>query len=589
MIKWNKQSFEKENIKKVEAQYKDYVVEKPEMVASQIKIDDNKSINLAGLQVTDTGFSGLLNPICKYAFAKMVNEMEKPIFFTSNSFSKYPGTCEITTDVDKTETVYDNACAIYNDKIVTISESYGTVSVACYAKDKPDTKKFIEALNHKMIKENQYRGKCLFFADSSVIFRDTPAVGWDDVVMAKKHKDEIKTNTVDFLTNPKFSSLGINTRGIILHGPPGTGKTMMVKSLFNSMKDTGITRVYATADTFTYADVVTQLFDFLKFTGKTILAFEDMDLISPERSDGSGRKVLGALLNSLDGIRKIADPLVVIGTTNDVSMLDRALANRPCRFDRKIEVPLPDPEQTKIFYSMLTKSEVNNDVVELSKGFSGAHIKEAVNTAKLLSIQTGLDISSCLKDACHIIRENFFPMTKEASGTLYKNENNGLKKEAQIALITPLLNNPIGAQYTIIPLLNFFKRPSEYGNKEATSLWKIWKDHDGKIENNKIAIDKEKYSEAIGALTQKSLIEGDANGTYALTDKGKKLLRSIILTTEVNTFEKNAQEPNEIDMATVQKKIHGSQGKKIKKASNQKSGIGKDWYFEAVKDINKKD
>jgi len=552
---------------------------------NHVSVGEDRFIDLSGLQSTDAGFSSLLNPICKYAFARLLDDMGKPLFFTSNNFSKYPGTCEIAIDVDKTETVVNDACVVYADKILTVGEQYGTVSVTCYAKDKKITKAFINDLNRKMKKENQYRGKCLFFSDESIIFRDTPTVEWDDVIMNSKNKNEIKINTVDFLTNQKFANLGINRRGLILFGPPGTGKTMMVKSLFAKMKNQDVTRIYATADTFTYPGVVTQLFDFLGFTGKTMLAFEDMDLISPERSDGSGRKVLGALLNNLDGIRKMADPLVVVGTTNDIGMIDNALANRPCRFDRKIEVPLPGKDQVKTFFNMLAGVDVTDEIIILSNGFSGAHIKEAVNTAKLIAAETGLDAKDCLKDACSIIKDNFFPMTREASTKMYKNEEEKMTKEAQIALITPMITNPLGQQFSLIPLLRFLRRPSEYTNKEATSLWKIWKDHDGAIDNNKIAIDEKKYSSDIRVLTEKSIMQSEDGGKYALTDKGKKLLRSIILTTEVNSFEKNASEPEEIDMEAVEHKIHGSSGKKMKKASSEskkKETIDKDWYFNAL-------
>jgi len=563
-----------------------YETNTKEASENHIPIEGGRFIDLAGLQSTSASFSNLLNPICKYAFARILDDLGTPLFFTSNNFSKYPGTCEISVDVDKTETVVNDACVVFQDKILTIAESYGTVSINCYAKSKKDTKSFISGLNKKMSKENQYRGKCLFFSEDNIIFRDTPTVAWDDVVMEAKNKNEIKINTVDFLTNKKFAELGINRRGLILYGPPGTGKTMMVKSLFNQMNDGSVTRIYATADTFTYPAVVTQLFDFLKFAGKTVLAFEDMDLISPERSDGSGRKVLGALLNNLDGIRKMEEPLVVIGTTNDITMIDKALANRPCRFDRKIEVPLPGEEQVKTFFSMLMGSSVTDEIISLSKGFSGAHIKEAVNTAKLLAAQTDLDTSSCLKDACTIIRENFFPMTKEATKTLYKNKEGNMKKEAQVALITPFITNPMG-DYNFIPLMQFFKKSPEFSNKEATSMWKIWKNHEGQIDNNKITINESKYSDAISTLTKKELMQGDGNGKYALTDKGKKLLRSIILTTEVNSFEKNASEPEEINMETVDKKIHGGTSKKVKKASIKNKKIEKDWYFNAVRDIQK--
>lgn len=593
-MKWIKNIPSKEEIKKISKEYGVNIIktsqfeQKVSETNSVAYENDEESFDFSGLQSTNVSYSGLLNPICKYAFSKIIESGKDPLFFTSKSFSRHPGTCEISTDVDKTDTAFNDACAIYEDKIVSISEEYGTVTVSCYSKNKKDTKLFINALNDKMKKDNQYRGKCLFFSDESVVFRDTPAIDWDDVILNSKSKNEIKINTIDFLLNTKLSNLGISRRGLILHGPPGTGKTMMVKSIFNKMANQGITRVYATADTFTYPGIVTNLFDFLKFTGKTILAFEDMDLISPERSDNSGRKVLGALLNNLDGIRKIDDPLVVIGTTNDISMLDSALSNRPCRFDRKIEVPLPEKDEIKEFYKIMIGSDVNDEIISLSSGFSGAHIKEVINTASLLSMETNIDKKECLKDACLIIKDNFFPMTKEASKIMYKNQNQKMSKESQIQMITPFITNPISDNYSIIPLMRFLKKPSEYSNKEATSLWKIWKGHDGKITNNKIAINLKDHMRDVEILLSSSIIKNEGEEEYSLTEKGQKLLRSIILTSEVNTFEKNTKEPEEIDMSIVERRIHGSKNKKSKLSSkndNKNKKINKDWYFNAIKNI----
>ena len=601
-MKWNNKQFDTNNIEKVAKKYnanfvktasydgddcaKAVEVPSQPMFAEIIeKTKNGENVNLTGLQSTSVNYQGLLNPVCKYALTKIIAGDKNHIFITSSgNYSGSPATIEIQTDVDQTDTVYNSCCAIYKDKIVTCADNnYGTFTVSCYGNSKKDTKEYIANLTQKMRKENQYKGKCLFFAENSIVYRDTPAVGWDDVILSEKNKKEIKLNTIDFLTNPNFRKAGINRRGLILYGPPGTGKTMAVKSLFNILKDKDITRIYATADTFTYASAVTEIFDFLNFTGTTVLAFEDMDLISPDRSDGSGRKVLGALLNNLDGIRKMADPLVVIGTTNDVGMLDKALANRPCRFDRKIEIPLPDSIEMKKFYNLFMGKDVENEIIELSAGFSGAHIKEAINTAKMLSAESGLSEEKCLKSACNVIRENFFPMTKEASQILYKNKNNGMTKEAQYSIVSPMSDMDFNPLMRYIPIMILHRSENDVTDTDATSLWNLWKNQQQNVKDNKLSSCKGADENSLQSLVSKKILSKSEDGCFSVTDKGKKILRSIILTTETNTFESNKKEPEIINMLEVKKKVHGNKKSNMKKAS--KEVISTDWYYNTVKDL----
>jgi len=588
-MKWNKSSVDSKKLKKI-AYYEgreEYYPSVPTQVQAKELKKDTGDLDHSGLHSTSVSYRGLLNPVCKYAFQNIIDNGEKPLFRTNvGSYEKRAGTCEIQIGVNDTKTVFDAVRVVYDDKIVEAVDSYGDFGVVCYAKDKQTTKDYINSLKDKMRTDNQYRGKCLFFSSESIIFRDDPTVAWDDVIMDEKSKKEIKINTVNFLTNPEFRKTGINRRGLILYGPPGTGKTMLVKSLFNTLSDSNVTRIYATADTFTYPSVVGELFDFLKFTGSTALAFEDMDLISPERSDGGGRKVLGALLNNLDGIRQIDDPLVVIGTTNDVGMLDHALANRPCRFDRKIEVPLPADEQKKQFYNILIGSDVGDNIIGLSNGFSGAHIKEAVNTAKLLSAETGTSVGDCLEMACNVIRDNFFPMNKVASSVLYKNNGGKMSKTAQYMILTPLFLNDYPSN--LLPLLTMRPSTSDITDKEATSLWNMWRKQEGTVQENRMSVNADLEQNLLQSLAGKEILTQNDDGTVSLTDKGKKILRSIILASEKNTFEGD-KDKEYISMQEVHGKIHGNVKNKKTKCAQSEGEKGKkidsDYYFNAIKDI----
>jgi cell division protease FtsH len=156
---------------------------------------------------------------------------------------------------------------------------------------------------------------------------------------------------------------------------------------------------------------VASLFDMLRYLGPSIVAFEDLDFIGASRdihvSSNNGQ--LGDLLTNLDGMRKHKEPLVIIASTNKIEMLDSALSARPGRFDRRIAFELPDNENLKKIYHKLTGLYVNDEVIKLSKDFTGSHAVEAVNTARILATSEDKKLEDCMKEACIIIKENFFP------------------------------------------------------------------------------------------------------------------------------------------------------------------------------------
>jgi len=557
--------------------------------------DDDRGI--IGMHSTSCTYGGLLNPICKYAMTNMIDEGDSPKFITGGKYSDAPVTQEIDVDVSQTKTVYAGIIAIYDDKIITAVDEYGDFTVTCYSKKKADSKSYVSSLKKAMVSDNQYRGKCLYYGDTSIDFRDESNITWDDVILPEDSKKEILRNTANFLADSSLRKLNMNQRGVILHGPPGTGKTMAVKSLFSSLKGKGVTRLYATADTFRYPSDMNSLFDFMKFTGPTSLAFEDMDLISPDRNEfGDGRKILGSLLNNLDGIRKMKDPFVIVGTTNDISMLDKAIANRPCRFDRKIEIGIPSSEDIGKFYKAMSGNDVSENVVKSSSGFAGAHIQEVVNTARLISSETGRPLGECIEESCGIIRRNFFPLTKESSTQLYKNNSEKMSKEAQdMIMLLPGQDIPSNFDFTtLFPILNNI--PDNKGaisNKEATALWNAWKNQDGSVKDNKLkssGID----NSVIDSLKTKGFIKNIKGDHFSLTKaKGMKLMRQLILTQEINNFE-TVKEAESVDVQQMNTKIRGGSSGKNIKASAELISVRKsktlpsttNLFYNAVKNVS---
>jgi ATP-dependent 26S proteasome regulatory subunit len=360
-----------------------------------------------GLVSVSRTYNGLLVPIAKYTLTNFL-KVNVPKIATAIDFGGKPVVDDLQVDVYKTTPAIENVTAIYDSKIITAMVRYDSFIVNCHAETREDAKTWMDGFEHQMIKKNQYRGKCLYAEKDNIFFRDVPKVSWEDVILAEKIKKDIRLNTVEFLGNVKFAAAGIMKRGLVMYGPPGTGKTSVVKSIFKELEGKGVSRIYVTAESFRYM-AVSRLFEFLAYLGPSVLAFEDIDMISGNRDIHTASNQLGDLLTNLDGMRKHGEPLVVIASTNKMGLLDEALANRPCRFDRRIELGLPDSIHLKAMYLKHLGQDVSDEIIHLSTSFTGSHVVETVNTAKILGANEGKSAFDCLHDACIIIRENFFP------------------------------------------------------------------------------------------------------------------------------------------------------------------------------------
>lgn len=134
-------------------------------------------------------------------------------------------------------------------------------------------------------------------------------------------------------------------RGVLLHGPPGTGKTMIGRAL---ARDAGSTFIVVAASDIEEPADVRRVFLLARRLAPTILFFEDLDLIGANRWGDSSRQVLGELLTCLDGIES-PDGVIVVATTNDLTAIESALKERPSRFDVVLEVPPLDRDLSEVY------------------------------------------------------------------------------------------------------------------------------------------------------------------------------------------------------------------------------------------------
>ena len=198
-----------------------------------------------------------------------------------------------------------------------------------------------------------------------------------------------------------FTSVGIEPpKGVLLHGPPGTGKTILAKAVAQSTEATFM-RVVGSEFVQKYigegARLVRELFELAKSKSPAIIFIDELDAIGARRMDGatSGdrevQRTLMQILAEMDGFDARGE-VKLIAATNRLDMLDPALL-RPGRFDRVIEIPLPSKEARESILKIHTKGmnldrDVNLRLIsELSEGSSGADLKALSTEAGMYAIR----------------------------------------------------------------------------------------------------------------------------------------------------------------------------------------------------------
>ena len=250
-----------------------------------------------------------------------------------------------------------------------------------------------------LIKKNPRRSKALFSVDSIDL---TPIeknhMNFDAMAGNEEAKESVK-DLVDFLKSPeKYNFYGARMpKGVILYGEPGTGKTLLAKAVageagvpFYAMSGSDFIQVYVGVG----ASRIRQLFKKARSHGKAVIFIDEIDAIGKHRDGGKNGgsderdQTLNALLTEMSGFND-KEGIIVIAATNRLDMLDSALL-RPGRFDRHIEITLPDINARKniIKLHLENKPTKNINIDSLAQKtayFSGAKLESLVNEAAILA------------------------------------------------------------------------------------------------------------------------------------------------------------------------------------------------------------
>jgi len=231
---------------------------------------------------------------------------------------------------------------------------------------------------------------------------DSPQETYADIGGLKKQITEIREAVELPLKRPDlFNRIGVAPpKGVLLHGPPGTGKTLLAKAVAHET-NAHFMRVVGSELVQKYigegARLVRELFDLAKKKAPTIIFIDEIDAVGASRTEAntSGdrevQRTLMQLLAGMDGFENRGD-VKIIGATNRIDILDKALL-RPGRFDRIIEIPLPDEEGRlsilKVHCRSLTVDEDVNltEVARRTEGKNGADLRAICMEAGMFAIR----------------------------------------------------------------------------------------------------------------------------------------------------------------------------------------------------------
>ena len=249
------------------------------------------------------------------------------------------------------------------------------------------------------------------------VFIENPDVSWDDIGGLDEVKRELQEAVEWPMKYPAlYDKLGHKMpRGILLHGPSGTGKTLLAKAVateseanFVSVRGPELLSKWVGES----ERGIREIFKRARQSAPCVIFFDEIDSIAPIRGlagdSAVSERVVSQLLTELDGMENMHG-VVVLAATNRADMIDPALL-RPGRFDKIIQIPLPDKESRRKILKITAKEiptitdegaslRIDYDkLAEMTDGLSGADVAAIANTAVSLVIHEFLDKHPDVKD-----------------------------------------------------------------------------------------------------------------------------------------------------------------------------------------------
>ena len=272
---------------------------------------------------------------------------------------------------------------------VGILDFRGSIVSRIVVRSNKNSVAFFEAWKEFTRAHNYLHGRA-FFADGVLIER-RKTYSWDEILLAENIKRLIRTHVEGFLYHRhRLKDLGVKARrGLILHGPPGTGKTLLGKVLAETLD---CSFMWVSPRHVEGPESFENILALARFVAPTVVFLEDLDLFAEDRDlhDWGG---LGELMNQLDGAVDNED-VITIATTNRLEVIEKALRNRPGRFDRVLTLDAMDEVcRRRLLDKLLARATIAPEevdrLVNATEGYTGAQVEELTNTLYILAVAKG--------------------------------------------------------------------------------------------------------------------------------------------------------------------------------------------------------